>query len=190
MGEGCQPKAPLRRAEQAGIEFRDSAVRVVSDATHQTLWTVSADSGLALVLEAMSRLSVPAFLVMREREIVGLITFEDIRRARAIDGNANRVADVMTDAGHIPMIDWQTVLESNVSDLLQIFESTHVNHLMVVESENSAFTRVLGVVYRRQLLRRLGVFPILDRGMESALAAMPLRSSAFHVMLDRSQNMR
>jgi hypothetical protein len=57
------------------------------------------------------------------------------------------------------LIDWQTVLEATVSDLLQIFDSDHVNHLLVVEKQSSAVTRVRGLVYRRQLVRQLGTFP-------------------------------
>jgi hypothetical protein len=59
--------------------------------------------------------------------------------------------------------------------MLQIFDRTHANHLVVVDTESSAFTRVRGLVYRRQLVRQLGVFPILDRGMRSALAQLAAR---------------
>jgi predicted transcriptional regulator len=118
----------------------------------------------------MSQLSVQAFLVTRARQVTGLITFEDIKRERHMHNQAARVADVMTDAAHIPMIDWQTVLYSTVSDLLSIFENTHSNHLMVVQMENAPHTRVRGLVYRRQLIRKLGARAILDRGMQSALA--------------------
>jgi CBS domain-containing protein len=118
----------------------------------------------------MLRLGVRAFLVTRAQQVVGLISFEDVKRERGTDSNANRVADVMIDASHVPMIDWQTILDATVSDLLQIFDSTHANHLVVVDTESSAFTRVRGLVYRRQVVGRLGVFSILDRGMELALA--------------------
>jgi hypothetical protein len=43
---------------------------------------------------------------------------------------------------------------------------------VVVESERSDFTRVRGLIYRRQLMRQLGIFPVLDRGMELALAPL------------------
>jgi predicted transcriptional regulator len=122
------------------------------------------------VLDKMLRLRVRAFLVTRAQQVVGLISFEDIKQGRGTHCNANRVADVMIDASHVPLIDWQTVLYATVSDLLQIFDSTHANHLVVVDAEGSAFTHVRGLVYRRQLVGQLGVFPILDRGMELALA--------------------
>jgi CBS domain-containing protein len=127
------------------------------------------------MLDKMAELGVPAFLVTREQQVVGLVTFDDVQRQRGPLCGPDCVADVMTDASHVPMIDWQTVLDATVSDMLQIFDRTHANHLVVVDTESSAFTRVRGLVYRRQLVRQLGVFPILDRGMRSALAHLELR---------------
>jgi CBS domain-containing protein len=123
----------------------------------------------------MAELGVPAFLVTREQQVVGLVTFDDVQRQRGPLCGPDCVADVMTDASHVPMIDWQTVLDATVSDMLLIFDRTHANHLVVVDTESSAFTRVRGLVYRRQLVRQLGVFPILDRGMRSALAQLATR---------------
>jgi predicted transcriptional regulator len=157
-------------APDAGID--GSAVRYVTASTQGLLWTISEDCGLGEVVENMARLGVRGFLVTREQQIVGLITFEDIQRQRTSHRNAYRVADVMTDASHVPMIQWQTVVDATVSDLLQIFDSTHANHLVVVEPERRDFTRVRGLIHRRQLVGQLGVYPILDRGMQLALAAL------------------
>jgi CBS domain-containing protein len=159
-----------RRAEPSGVGINDSAVRVVCDSTTEDLWTISKDCGLEEMLEKMARVGVAALLVTHERYVVGLITFEDIKRKRGTRRNANHVADVMTDAGHVPMIEWQTVIGDTVNDLLRLFERTNANHLVVVETESSSFTRVRGLVYRRQLIQQLGVFAILDRGMKSALS--------------------
>ena len=57
-----------------------------------------------------------------------------------------------------------------MNDVLRLLDRTHANHLLVVETESSSFTRVRGLVYRRQLVQQLGVFAILDRGMKSALS--------------------
>jgi predicted transcriptional regulator len=158
------------RAEPPCVGINDSAVRVVCDSTTENLWTVSMDCGLDEMLHKMLRVGVGALLVTHEQHVVGLITIEDIKRKRGTRRNAQRVADVMTGAGHVPMIDWQTVIDATVNDLLRLFESTHANHLLVVEAESSSFARVRGLVYRRQLLQRLGVFAVLDRGMKSALS--------------------
>jgi CBS domain-containing protein len=145
-------------------------VRVVCDSANENLWTISKDCGIDEMVGKMARVGVSALLVTHERHVVGLITFEDLKRKLGTRGNAHHVADVMTDAGHVPMIDWQTVIGATVHDLLRLLERTHANHLVVVETESSSFTRVRGLVYRRQLIQRLGVFAILDRGMKSALS--------------------
>jgi predicted transcriptional regulator len=149
----------FQKAEAPGVGFNDSALRVISASTHQALWTISEQCRLDEVPDKMSQLGVRAFLVARERQVVGLIARDDIKRECGTRWSAHRVADVMTDAVHLPMIDWQTMLDATVSDLLQIFDSNHVNHLMVVETQSSAVTRVRGLVYRRQLIRQLGAFP-------------------------------
>jgi predicted transcriptional regulator len=158
------------KGEPPCVGINDSAVRVVCDSTNEHLWTVGKDCGLEEMLDKMARVGVGALLVTHERHVVGLITVEDIKRKRGTRRNANRVADVMTDAGHVPMIDWQTVIGATVNDLLRLLDRTHANHLLVVETESSSFTRVRGLVYRRQLVQRLGVFAILDRGIKSALS--------------------
>jgi predicted transcriptional regulator len=158
------------RAEPPCVGISDSAVRVVCDSQNGDLWTVSMNCGLEEMLDKMVQLGVGALLVTHEQHAVGLITVEDIKRKRGTRRNAQRVADVMTDAGHVPIIDWQTVVNATVDDLLRVLERTHANHLLVVETESSSFTRVRGLVYRRQLLQRLGVFAVLDRGMKSALS--------------------
>jgi predicted transcriptional regulator len=144
-----------RPAPPSGVGFNDSALRVLSASTHQALWTISEQCRLDEVLAKMSQLGVRAFLVARERQVVGLIAFDDIKREWGTRWSDHRVADVMTDAVHLPMIEWQTVLD----DLLEIFDSNQVNHLMVVENQSSAVTRVRGLVYRRQLVQQLGTFP-------------------------------
>jgi CBS domain-containing protein len=161
------------------IRLDDSAVRVVSESTHDALWTIREDSRLDVALHRMFQLGVGAFLVTRARQVVGLIACDDIKRKRSTRCNATRVADVMTDAAHIPLIEWQRVLDATVSDLLEMFERSQVNHLLVVDSQVAEVgrdvARVRGLVYRRQLVRQLGVFPILNRAMEAALA--PFRQS-------------
>jgi CBS domain-containing protein len=165
------------------VRLDDSALLVLSDSSHDPLWAVSKDSGLDDALHKMARLDRGALLVMSDRHVVGLITREDIKRKGGGVGADERVADVMTDAGHIPIIDWQTVLHATVSDLLTLFESTRTNHLVVLQTEGLAFARVRGLIYRRQLLRRLGVFPVLDRGMELALGHVAAKPPVAHERL-------
>jgi len=137
-----KPAPPILRMD-------DSAVQLVDKSSSDVLWAIREDCGLDEVLGKMSRLRVSAFLVIRGRQIVGLVSCEDIRRMRGRVSIDSRVADVMTDAVRVPMLGWDTVLAATVSDLLRIFDSTRSNHLMVVESERGDFTRVRGLIYRR-----------------------------------------
>ena len=156
------------RAEPPYVRHSDPAVSVLSDFAHEALWTINEDCGLDDVLDKMFRLGVRAFLVAREQQVVGLITFDEIKGEHDAHfhrnfGSTNRsgarcVADVMTDAGDIPMIDWQTVLDATVGDLVEIFEGTQVDHLVVVETDSISITHVRGLVHRRRLFRQLGLF--------------------------------
>jgi hypothetical protein len=68
---------------------------------------------------------------------------------------AARVGEIMTGAADMPAIDWQTLQQSRISDLLEIFEGAAVDHLVVLESESAQCVRVRGVVHRSRVERRL-----------------------------------
>jgi CBS domain-containing protein len=152
---------PLRflKAEPPDVGINDSAIPFVRESTQDALWTISDDCEVGEALVGMSRLGVRAFLVTRAKQLVGLTTFEDIRRARGTYCHATRIAEVMTDACHLPIIAWPALVGATVNDLMQIFERTQVNHLVVVESERGAFMRVRGIIYRRQLIHQLWISP-------------------------------
>jgi predicted transcriptional regulator len=118
----------------------------------QDLWAISEDCGLDEVLDKMLGLGIRACLVTRAQQVVGLVSFQDVKRVRSIHGHAWRVADVMVDASHVPLIDLQTVVNATAGTLLRIFDGTHANHLVVVDTKTGVFTRVRGLVYRRQLV--------------------------------------
>ena len=125
--------------------MRSRQLTSVSPRSSPASWK-SEDFEIGEALVGMSRLGVRAFLVTRAKQLVGLTTFEDIRRARSTYCHASRVADVMTDACHLPIIAWSTLVGATVNDLMQIFERTQVNHLVVVEPEGGAFMRMRGII--------------------------------------------
>jgi CBS domain-containing protein len=112
--------------------------------------TIPEDCSVHEALDAMFRSGVRAFLVVRELTVVGLITAEDIRGAAD-----QSVAQRMTPAAQMPAIDWQTMQESRVEDLRDIFEGAGIEHLVVLESDGAKKARVRGVVHRGRLERRL-----------------------------------
>src|SRR5450432_2197878 len=115
------------RTKPPRVKLRDPATCVMNDFTRESPWTISADRSLDHALDEMFRIGVRAFLVTEQQQVVGLVTSDDISGARLADLT---VADVMTEVSDIPAIDWQTVLEARISDLLEIFEGTGVNHLV------------------------------------------------------------
>jgi predicted transcriptional regulator len=156
-----------------------------SDHRPPKCWAISQECDLAEAHRRLAWLGVGALLVTSHEHVVGLITIDGIRRARARHATNQRVADAMTDAGHIPLLGWQRVLQLTLSDVLHMFESTRTNHLVVVESAASDFTPVRGLIYRRQVLRQLGVFPVLNRGLELALANIAVRPPSVAVAMER-----
>ena len=72
-------------------------------------------------------------------------------------GERLRVADVMTPVADVPAVDWQMVEGAQVRDLMEKFEGSGAQHLVVVESAFPNGNRVRGLVHRVRLERQLGV---------------------------------
>ena len=145
---GTRIRTDLRR-----LRISDPAMRAMTDFQREPPLPAAEDCDLDTALDNMFRLGVRAFLVVRELVVVGLITVEDIRQARG--SAATRVVEVMTGAADMPAIDWQTVQESRVRDLLEIFEGANVHHLVVLESQSAQRAAVRGLVHRSRVERRL-----------------------------------
>ena len=123
--------------------------------------TIAEDAGLEEVVDLMFRLGVRVFLVVRDRSVIGLITAEDADAARRAHkgsgGTAHepRVVDVMTPAAEVPAIDWQTLQDSRISDLIEIFEGSGVRYLVVLQTETASWSTVRGLIQRQRLERQL-----------------------------------
>jgi predicted transcriptional regulator len=121
--------------------------------------TVAEDAGLEEVVDHMFRLGVRAFLVVQHLSVIGLITAEDVSDARRAHAAGTvrelRAADVMTPSLDVPAIDWQTLQDSRISDLIEIFEGSGVRHLVVLQSETATWSTVRGLIHRQRLERQL-----------------------------------
>jgi CBS domain-containing protein len=150
------------RTSLSRLKITDPAARAMSDFKQDPPLTITETVPLDEALDDMFRLGVRAFLVVRERAVVGLITLEDARRASGprsaslADTAAPTVGDVMTPSSEVPAIDWQTLQESRVVDLLEIFEATGVAHLVVIEEDSLHGHAVRGIIQRSRLERQLG----------------------------------
>ena len=112
----------------------------------------------------MFRCGARAMLVTRGPQVVGLTTTDDLR-GECITHSAYRawrddlrVADVMIGVDDIPAIDWETLRDSRVSDLVEIFQGSGVVCLVVIQSESSAIERIRGLIHRSRLDLQLGAY--------------------------------
>jgi CBS domain-containing protein len=141
------------RSKSRRLRSGDPAVRAMTDFLRDPPLTTVEDCDLDTAMDEMFRLGVRAFLVVRDLAVVGLITAEDIRQSRR--NSVTRVAEIMTLAADMPAIDWLTLREAKVRDLLEIFEGANVHHLVVLETESTQRATVRGLVHRARVERRL-----------------------------------
>jgi len=145
--------ATRHRTKSRRLRASDPAVRAMTDFFRDPPLTIAADCELDTAMDDMFRLGVRAFLVVQDLTVVGLVTSDDIRHARRTQ--ASQVNEVMTPAVDMPAIDWQTLRQSTVRDLLEIFEGAEVHHLVVLETESTQRHTVRGLVQRSRVEQRL-----------------------------------
>jgi hypothetical protein len=61
----------------------------------------------------------------------------------------------MTPSIDVLVIDWQTLQDSQISDLIEIFEGTGVRYLVVLQTETATWSTVRGLIHRQRLERQL-----------------------------------
>jgi CBS domain-containing protein len=154
------PPATRHRTKSLRLRANDPAVRAMTDFFRDPPLTTPEECDLDTAMDEMFRLGVRAFLVVRDQTVVGLITADDIRQARRT--GATRVAEVMTAAADMPAIDWLTLRQAKVCDLMEIFEGANVHHLVVLEAESTLRATVRGLVHRTRVERRLQAGGALD----------------------------
>ena len=141
------------RSKSRRLRGGDPAVRAMTDFLQDPPLTTVEDCDLDTAMDDMFRLGVRAFLVVRNLAVVGLVTADDIRQSRR--NGLSRVAEVMTSAADMPAIDWLTLREAKVRDLMEIFEGANVQHLVVLETESAQRATVRGLVHRSRVEQRL-----------------------------------
>src|ERR1700728_805001 len=143
--------SPRSRPYAPQLRHADPAVRAMNDFLHDPPGTVAADTRLEEVIDCMFRLGARFFLVVHERSVIGLVTAEDASDARRTRpggegvGGELRGADAMTPSLDVPAIDWETLQDSRISDLVEIFGGTGVKYLVVLQSESANSCIVRGL---------------------------------------------
>jgi CBS domain-containing protein len=152
--------SPRSRPRPPRLLASDPAVRAMNDFLNDPPCTIGEDAGVEEVMDRMFRLGVRAFLVVHDRSVVGLITAEDARAAREARRLQRRptelrASELMTPSQDVPAIDWQTLQDSRISDLLEIFEGSGVRYLVVLQTETATWCTVRGLIHRGRLERQL-----------------------------------
>jgi CBS domain-containing protein len=146
------------------LSLNDSAVRALTDYRRDPPLTITAEESVEQALDAMFRAGARACLVVCDRAVIGVLGAEDARRSLqparrtgsgSVPAGALRAADVMTCTAEVPAMDWQTLQECKVRDLLEIFDGAGVDHLVVLENDALNASSVRGVIHRSRLERQL-----------------------------------
>jgi CBS domain-containing protein len=132
------------------LKRNDPAFSAMTDFLTDPPLTVAESARVEDAIDQMFRLGVRSFLVVRDRHVIGLMT---ARQAALSSVHHRYVTDVMTPTDDAPAIDWGTLGESQVEDLLEIFDGSGVDHLVVIESRSATLSCVRGLVYHDRLRR-------------------------------------
>jgi CBS domain-containing protein len=139
------------------LNLHDSAVRAMTDYRRDPPLTITTEGSVEQALDAMFRAGARTCLVVRDRAVIGVLSAEAAHRACALPLRTPRAADVMTSTAEVPAMDWQTLQECRVRDLLEIFDGAGVDHLVVLETEAVNVSSVRGMIHRARLERQLRV---------------------------------
>jgi predicted transcriptional regulator len=151
-GSGPAP-LPLRsHSNLPRLKLSDHAARAMIDFLRDPPLTVGEDYSLQEAIDRMFRMGVRAFLVVREHSVVGLMTASEAARSTP---HHSRVADAMTLTDDVPAIGWDTLSDSSVQDLVEIFDGTGVNYLVVLQAHSASLSSVRGLIQRKRLHRQL-----------------------------------
>jgi CBS domain-containing protein len=143
---------PMRaRSNSPRLRLSDPAHRAMTDFLQEPPLTLPEDLSVQQAMDQMFRLGVRAFLVLRERAVVGMMTAAEVRTM----SHHLRVADVMTPTDDVPAIGWDTLGVARVGDLIEIFDGTGVSHLVVLENRSASFSCVRGLIHRERMERQL-----------------------------------
>ncbi len=182
----CSPIAPSqarpasrlpqyrRHDDTSALDPEASAYRALTDFQIEFPITVSGDNSIDAAFNDMIRLGVHALVVADEEpdsgdyQIVGLITFDDIRHTRSglLHGSKDskaytkaRVSEVMTSWDELSLVNYESLRGLTALDLYEMFQGTGLTHLLVVAGDGIDKARVRGLISRARLGQRLHLSP-------------------------------
>jgi hypothetical protein len=156
------------------------AVQVMTDLSRVTPGTIRPQAPLAGANQFMITRGVRLLLVTDEQEnVLGVITASDILSERpmrtAIERGLRRdeltVADVMTPAERVEVIDYADVQAARVGHVLETLRRAGRQHALVVDSDERPARRPLEPPTRRTMVR--GIFSISQVARQLGVAVEP-----------------
>lgn len=144
-GARCRFPAPR-------LKWSDPARRAMTDFLRDPPLMLGPHASVEEATDCMFAAGVRNLLVVRGQRVIGLISAAQAARARH---HRRHIADAMTLTEEAPAIDWGTLDEARVIDLLEIFDGSGVDQLLVLESHSATLNSVRGLVHRERLQRQL-----------------------------------
>lgn len=140
----------------------DPALSAMLDFEHEPVLTVTEETDLESTLDAMFRLGMRIFLVVRGAAVVGVLTLQEARHAWAAPPDRAsqcarrlRAADVMVPSALAPAVDWKMLQQWSLGDLSEIFAGSETHYLIVLEDDLASGSRLRGVIARERVERQL-----------------------------------
>jgi CBS-domain-containing membrane protein len=160
------------------------ALCVLTDFSREEPNTVPSDRTVDAALIHMEQARVQALPVTRalrgssKQQVIGLVTFQDIRRQRAglhqqrpRHASDVRVNDVMTPWEGLSPVNYDSLRSVTAGELYETFQGTGLTHLVVVETHENNCVYVRGLLSRATLARRLGRSEDPTRGSRLSVAS-------------------
>jgi CBS domain containing-hemolysin-like protein len=163
LGAHAGFRRPLAPAAP-GVTAEAQAVQVMTDLTRVAPATIRPQAPLAGANQFMITRGVRLLLVADDQEnVLGVISASDILSERpmrvAIERGLRRdeltVADVMTPAEQVEVIDYADVAPARVGHVLETLRRAGRQHALVVENDGRVWVR--GIFSISQIARQLGV---------------------------------
>ncbi|HVY24818.1 MAG TPA: CBS domain-containing protein [Steroidobacteraceae bacterium] len=145
------------------LSLHDPATAAMTDFTRDFPITVSDVEPIGSALADMIRFGVRSMLVTHGINVVGFITSYDIEGEKPmqfLQGSTYtrhheiQVGDIMTPLSRVAALNWRTVRDADIEDLVDVFKHIKGSHVLVMESAGST-TYVRGIFSRTQLERQL-----------------------------------
>ena len=166
LGEGAGLRRPMQ-TQAARVTLGSPALDVMTDLTRASPATIRPQAPVEGANQFMISRGVRLLLVVDEHEaVLGLLTATDILGEKMMRVSMDRgirrgdlaVADIMTPASRVEVLDFADVEAARVGHVLETLRRAGRQHALVIDHEVTAPRRVIDPPVRRTMVR--GIFSI------------------------------